>query len=253
MSDLTGKHAFITGGGTGIGRATAMAFGKEGAKVVIGNRSEKNGLAAVEEIKKAGGDAIFVQTDVTQEADVARLIATGVKTYGRIDVAFNNAGTEGAGTLAANETVENYRTVFDANVLGVLLSLKHELRQFHAQGGGGAIINNASIAGSIGMAGGSVYIASKHAVLGLTRSAALEVAKEKIRINAVSPAAIETEMIHRFTGHDKDNYEWLKSLHPIGRVGQPEEIARAVLFLASDEASFITGHDLKVDGGFTVP
>ncbi|MDX2198950.1 MAG: glucose 1-dehydrogenase [Phycisphaerae bacterium] len=252
MARFSGKVALVTGGGTGIGKATAIAFAKDGAKVVIANRNEANGRAVADQIRKAGGEAVFVRTDVTREADIEAAVRETVAKYGRLDIAFNNSGTEGNGSWVAEETVENYNTVFNANVLGVLLSMKHEIRQMRKQGGGGAIINNGSIASSIGMPGAAVYIASKHAVLGLTRSAALEVAKEGIRINQVSPGGIETEMLDRFT-QAPGMREYLTNLHPVGRLGKSEEIASAVLWLASSESSFVNGHDLRVDGGFTVP
>lgn len=251
MGRFNNRVALVTGGGTGIGRAAAIAFGKEGAQVVIGNRNEKAGQAVVKEIEAGGGKAVFQRCDVTQEADVKALVAFTLSKFGKLDVAFNNSGVEGELGPVVEQTEKNYRQTFDVNVLGVMLCMKHEIPAIAKQGG--AIVNNASIAASVGMAGGSVYFGSKHAVLGMTRCAALEAIQQKVRINAVSPAAIQTEMMERFTNHSDEAQAQFRSQHPIGRFGQPEEIAAAVLWLCSDEASFMVGHDLRVDGGFTVP
>lgn len=252
MPRFDGKVALVTGGGTGIGRSTALAFARSGAKVAIGNRSVERGQAVVDEIRKAGGEALFVRTDVTREAEVKALVDATVSKFGRIDAAFNNSGVEGVLGPVVEQTEANFRQVIDINVLGVLLCMKHQIPQMVKQGGG-AIVNNGSIAASIGMPGGSVYMASKHAVLGMSRCAALEVARSGVRINVVSPAAIETDMFERFTGRDTETQHQFADKHPIGRVGRPEEIATAVLWLCSDEASFMVGHDLRVDGGYTVP
>lgn len=249
MSRFSGKVALVTGGTSGIGRAAAIAFAREGAKVVLSGRREKEGLAVVEEIRKAGGTAHFVRADVAQEADVKRLVDETVATFGRLDVAFNNAGIELMGALVeVNEA--DYRRVFDINVWGVLASMKHEIPAM-LRTGGGAIINTSSVAGHVGMGGAGVYAATKHAVEGLTKSAALEFAKQGIRVTAVAPAAIETEMIDRFTGGaGTDQGKGLAALHPVGRMGRAEEIAEAVLYLASEQAKFTTGISLPVDGGW---
>lgn len=255
MKNLNGKTALITGGTTGIGRATALALARAGTNVVITGRRAPEGEQAVEEIKRHGVKARFVQGDVTDEAHVKNAVHAAVELNGALHFAFNNAGVEVTGPIA-EVTVEQYRKCFDINVLGVLLSMKHQIPAMlrNPGGAGGSIVNNASIAGRIGMAGAGVYIASKHAVLGLTKSAAMEVAKQNIRVNSVSPAAIETAMFDRFTGNrTPDAVNYMTGLHPIGRTGQPEEIAAPVLFLFSDDASFITGHDLLIDGGFCVP
>jgi NAD(P)-dependent dehydrogenase (short-subunit alcohol dehydrogenase family) len=203
----------------------------------------------VAEIKAAGGEATFVKADVAVEADVAALVAKTVATYGRLDIAFNNAGVELTGSVV-DATEAEYRRVFDINVWGVITSMKHEIPVMLKQGAG-VIINTSSVAGHVGMAGASIYVASKHAVEGLTKAAALEYAKLGIRVNAVAPAAIETDMMNRFTGGgNEEALSYMRSLHPVGRLGRSEEIANAVLFLASDGASFITGTSLKVDGGF---
>ncbi len=251
MSNLSGKALLITGGTSGIGRATALMAAKQGAKIVLSGRREREGNEVVNAIKSAGGQAAFFRADVTNEADVKALVEFTVKTYGRIDGAFNNAGIEQTGPIV-EVTEADYRKVFDINVLGMIYSLKHEIPAMLSNGGG-SIVNTASVAGRIGMAGAGVYIASKHAVLGLTKTAAMEVAKQKIRVNAVSPAVIETEMFDRFVGGSADAKAYMTTLHPIGRFGKSEEVAAAVLFLLSDESSFITGSDLLVDGGFTVP
>lgn len=245
---MKNKVILITGGTSGIGKTTALKFAAAGAKVVVSGRRESEGQAVVTEIKAAGGEAVFVKADVAVEADIAGLVAKTVETYGRIDVAFNNAGVEMGGPITEVSEAD-YRRVFDINVWGVLASMKHEVPVMLKQGAG-VIINTTSIAGQIGMAGASIYVASKHAVEGLTKVAALEYAKQGIRVNSVAPGAIVTDMLDRFTGGTDEANEYMSSLHPIGRLGRSEEIANAVFFLASDEASFITGTTLTVDGGF---
>lgn len=254
MKRFENKVVLITGGATGIGLATAKRFAEEGAKVVIASRNESVGQKAVADIKASGGEASFIQTDVTQEAQVEALIHETVETYGKIDAAFNNSGTEGTITPLAEATQANYQNIFDVNVKGLWLCMKHQLKHMQ-QNGAGSIVNNASIAGLIGFPGLGLYSASKHAVLGLTKSAALENGALGIRVNAVSPALIETDMAERFLATQPDKREetiaHMKSMHPIGRFGKPEEIAAAVVWLCSNDASFMLGQSLTVDGGFT--
>lgn len=247
-----GKVALVTGGGSGIGRAAALAFAEAGAKVVVSGRREAEGFETIALIKKTGGQGTFIRGDVTNEADVEKLVAQTVKTYGRLDAAFNNAGIEGeVGKPTHEQSVANYRSVMDINVLGVLLAMKHEIGAM-LKNGGGAIVNNASVGGLVGFPGVSVYVASKHAVLGLTKTAALEYAKQGIRVNAILPGGIETPMLNRFTGGPgTDFFNQLAGMHPIGRLGRPEEMAEAVLWLCSEKASFVTGISLTADGGFT--
>ena len=251
MNKFKGKVALVTGGGSGIGQATALKFAAEGASVVIGNRNEKAGLETVDLIQQAGGQASFRKTDVTKADHVRDLIKYTVDTYGGLHVAFNNAGVDDPQAMTPEQTEATFDLVMNVNVKGVWYSMKYEIEQMLANGGG-AIVNTSSIAGVIGFPGHAPYVASKHAVLGLTKTAALEYAKEGIRINAVCPGAIETPMLEGFTGGDNATLEYMKSLHPIGRLGKPQEIADAVVWLCSDEASFVLGQGITVDGGFTV-
>lgn len=246
------KVALVTGGGSGIGRAAALAFAEAGAKVVISGRREAEGFETLGLIKQRGGQGLFVKADVSQERDVEQLLARTIETYGHLDAAFNNAGVEGeVGKQTHEQSLTNYRTVMDINVLGVLLAMKHEVAAM-LKNGGGAIVNNASVGGVIGFPGASVYVASKHAVVGLTKTAALEYAKQGIRVNAVLPGGIETPMLNRFTGGPgTDFFNQLAGMHPVGRLGRPEEIAQAVLWLCSPNASFVTGLSLTADGGWT--
>jgi NAD(P)-dependent dehydrogenase (short-subunit alcohol dehydrogenase family) len=250
MKEFEGKVALVTGGGSGIGRATAIAFAREGAKVVIGNRNVQRGEETVSMIRDAGGTASFKRTDVLVAADIEALVDYAVKTYDRLDVAFNNAGIEGDVGPLVGQTEANYDAVMDINVKGVWLSMKYEIPRMLEQGGG-AIVNCSSVAGLIGFPGIGIYAASKHAVVGLTKIAALEYSANGIRINAVNPAVIDTEMVDRLAASMNMKKDDLTTFHPIGRIGRVEEVANAVLWLCSGKASFVTGHSLIVDGGFT--
>jgi NAD(P)-dependent dehydrogenase (short-subunit alcohol dehydrogenase family) len=250
MNRFESKVALVTGGGSGIGRATALKFATEGASVVIGNRNEKAGQETVDLIQKAGGKASFYQTDVTKLSNVQDLIKYTVDTYGGLHAAFNNAGVEDPQAMTPEQTEATFDLVMNVNVKGVWYSMKCEIEHMVANGGG-AIVNTASIAGISGFPGHAPYTASKHAVLGLTKTAALEYAKQGMRINAVCPGAIETPLLANFTGGDSATLEYMRSLHPIGRLGKPEEIADAVVWLCSNEATFVLGQGITVDGGFT--
>jgi NAD(P)-dependent dehydrogenase (short-subunit alcohol dehydrogenase family) len=243
---LNGKVALVTGATSGIGKATAMAFARAGAKVVLTGRREKEGAQVVAEIKKLGGDAAFVRADVAKDADVKAMVDFTVDKYGRLDVAFNNAGVEWKGPLE-KATEAEYRRIFDINVWGVLNSMRHEIPVM-LKNGGGAIVNTSSGAGHVGLPEVSVYVASKHAVEGLTKSVALEFARRNIRINAVAPGVIATEMFDRFAGDELRDQ--ITSITPVGRVGAAEEIAATVLYLCSDKAKFTIGTSLVVDGGY---
>jgi NAD(P)-dependent dehydrogenase (short-subunit alcohol dehydrogenase family) len=239
----------VTGALTGIGRATALAFAREGARVVISGRRDDEGQKLAAELQKLGAEAEFVRSDVRHEDDVRSLIDKAVARFGRLDAAVNCAGTEGTPGPVTEQTAESYAATFDTNVLGTLLSMKHEMRVMLAQGKG-SIINVSSTYGHTGAAGASIYSASKHAVEGLTKSAALEAASSGVRVNMVAPGPIETGMLNRFTGTDERKAS-LAATVPLKRVGRPEEIAQTILFLASDKASFITGASYLVDGGKT--
>ena len=249
QNSYTNKIVLVTGGTSGIGKTTAIAFADAGARVVLTGRREKEGLEVVAEIKKTGGTAAYIRTDVAKEADVVKAVDFVLSTHGRLDVAFNNAGVEIVGPLD-QVTEEQYRRTFDINVWGVLNAMKHEVAAM-LKSGGGSIVNVSSIAGHIGLAQASIYVATKHAVEGLTKAVAVEFAKQGIRVNAVAPGAIDTEMVDRFAGKEGDVRNWLISQHPVGRLGTAEEIAAAVLYLTSDAAKFTTGTILAVDGGWT--
>jgi NAD(P)-dependent dehydrogenase (short-subunit alcohol dehydrogenase family) len=250
MSEFTGKVALITGGNAGIGRATAIEFAQHGAKVVITGRREKEGHEVIAEIKALGGEAIFAKTDVSKESDVNAMIERTLETFGRLDCAFNNAGIEETLTPLSNQTEETYDQIMDINVKGVWLSLKHEIPAM-LKTGGGAIVNSSSIAGLVGFAMAPVYVASKHAVIGLTKSIALEYAKQNVRVNAVAPGSIETRMLRDFASAPEVR-QMLEAGHPMGRIGQPKEVASTVIWLCSGGASFVTGQTLAIDGGYTV-
>jgi len=251
MKEFEGKVALVTGGGSGIGRATALAFARDGAQVVIGNRNVQRGEETVSMIKKAGGTATFKRTDVLVAAEIEALVDHAVKTYGRLDIAFNNAGIEGdILPTIVDHTEASFDAIMDVNVKGVWLSMKYEIPRMLKQGNG-AIVNCSSVAGVIGFPGIGIYVASKHAVVGLTKTAALEFSAKGIRINAVNPAVIDTGMADRIAGGLNMQKNDLKTFHPIGRIGRVEEVAEAVVWLCSDRASFVTGHSLIVDGAFT--
>ncbi|HUE15969.1 MAG TPA: SDR family oxidoreductase [Planctomycetaceae bacterium] len=250
MSEFQGKVALVTGGTSGIGRAAAIAYAREGAKVVVAGRRAAEGEETVRLVRAQGREALFVPTDVAQEAQVKNLIGRTLEQFGRLDFAFNNAGIEHKPTPFLEQTVETYDQVMDINVKGVWLSMRHEIPAM-LKSGGGAIVNTSSAFGVIAFPGVEIYVASKHAVIGLTKSAAVEFGKQGIRINAVLPAAIETDMYRRFVGENAESKAALTAMHPIGRIGTPEEIADTVIWLCSSRSSFVIGHSLLVDGGFT--
>lgn len=244
---MTAPVVLITGALTGIGRATAKAFAEDGYRVVVSGRREAEGEALAQELRADGAEAHFIRADVRNEDEVKALVDGAVARFGRLDVAVNNAGTEGQPGALVDHTPERYAATFDTNVLGVLNSLKHELRVLQAQGSG-AIVNVSSVVGKLGFAGAGVYAASKFAVEGLTKVAALEAAPFGVRVNAVAPGPIDTAMIDRFVGSE-DNKKAFGASLPLGRLGRPEEIARTIVFLASPAAGFITGESISADGG----
>ncbi len=245
---VTGKIALVTGSGSGIGRASALAFAREGAQVVVSDVSVAGGEETVRLIQQGAGEAVFVKADVSRPAEVEALIAKTVETYGRLDCAHNNAGIAGRTARVADDTEENWDQILAINLKGVWLCMKYEIPAM-LQHGGGAIVNTASGAGLIGVKRMPAYVASKHGVVGLTKTAALEYAKSGIRVNAVCPGVIKTPMVERVTGGRPDILDKMIAAEPIGRSGQPEEIAEAVVWLCSDAASFVTGHAMAVDGG----
>lgn len=252
-AQFAGKVALVTGGASGIGRATALAFAREGAKVVVADVSAEGGEETVHQIRAAGGDAMFVRTDVSNSADVQNMVKVTVDTFGRLDYAFNNAGIEGALAPTADYPEEVWHRVIGTNLGGVFRCMKYEIPQMIKQGGG-AIVNNASVLGLVGFANAPAYTAAKHGVVGLTKVTAVEYAQSGIRINAVCPGFIETPMVMErgvAAGKNREVYEQIAALSAMKRMGKPEEIAAAVIWLCSDAASYVTGTALTVDGAYT--
>jgi NAD(P)-dependent dehydrogenase (short-subunit alcohol dehydrogenase family) len=246
-TEFKNKVAIVTGGSSGIGRATALAFAKKGAKVVVVDWKENS--ETIDLIKKSGGEALFIKCDVSKSSDVKAMVEKTIATFGRLDYAFNNAGIEGDSSPVQDCSEENWDKTIGVNLKGVWLCMKHEIPEMLKQGKG-AIVNCSSVAGLVGFSGLPAYVASKHGVIGLTKTSALECAKLGVRVNAVCPGVIQTPMIDRLTGNDKEAIEQFTSLEPVGRFGQAEEIADAVVWMCSDGASFVTGHAMAVDGGF---
>jgi NAD(P)-dependent dehydrogenase (short-subunit alcohol dehydrogenase family) len=246
---MNNSVVLITGALTGIGRAAAVAFAKHGAKVVVVGRHDEVGNGLAKELRAFGSEAEFINADVRKEDDVRNMVDKTVARFGRLDVAVNNAATEGAVGPITDQTAKSFAATFETNVLGVILSMKHEVRAMQAQGSG-SIINISSTYGHEGAALASIYVGAKHAVEGITKSVALEIAKSGIRVNAVAPGPTDTGMLTRFTG-TTENKSALAAQVPMGRLGLPEEVADAIVYIASDAARFITGHVLNVDGGHT--
>ena len=245
---LEDKVALVTGGGSGIGRASALAFAGERAKVIVADVDVKGGEETVHMIKQAGGEGTFVRVDVSKAYEVEALISEAVETYGRLDCAHNNAGIDGVRAFTADCTEENWDRIINTNLKGVWLCMKCEILEMLKQGGG-AIVNTSSVTGLAGGPGRPAYTASKHGVVGLTKSAALEYARAGIRINAVCPGQIRTPMLERFIDGDPEVEAQVIAREPVGRMGTPQEVAEAVVWLCSDAASFVTGHAMVVDGG----
>jgi len=247
---LEGKVAVVVGGTTGIGRETAVLFAKSGSKVALAGRREKEGNETVDLIRAVGGEGLYVQTDVSKAAEVAAFVEKAVEKFGRLDVAFNNAGFEGVWAPVIRQSEEDWDRLMAVNLKGIWLCLKYEIQQMIRQRSGGAIVNMSSMMGLVGSAGAAAYSASKHGVIGLTKSAALETARTGIRINAVCPGATETAMSERIFSVAGANKKYVLSCHPLARFGKPAEIAEAVVWMCSDRAAFMTGQSLVLDGGF---
>jgi NAD(P)-dependent dehydrogenase (short-subunit alcohol dehydrogenase family) len=242
------KTAIITGAASGIGKSTAELYSREGANVVLSDIDERKGNIAAEEIKKNGGNAVFVKADVSSPGDCESLVEQAVKHFGRIDFACNNAGIGGESKPVADYNIENWNKVLAVNLSSVFYCMKYEIKAM-LETGGGAIVNIASILGNTSFENSAAYVSAKHGVVGLTKNAAVEYAKKKIRVNSVGPAFIHTPLIAALED-DKETYNFLVSLHPIGRLGKPEEVAELVIWLSSDKASFVTGSYYPVDGGY---
>jgi NAD(P)-dependent dehydrogenase (short-subunit alcohol dehydrogenase family) len=250
MGRMDGKVVVITGGGSGIGRASALRLAEEGASVAIGNRNAAAGEETVRLVEEQGGKASFFQTDVTDKQQVNALVKHAIDTHGGLHAAFNNAGAEDVAADLMNQSEEQFDLMINVNVKGVLYGMQAEIAHT-LQNGGGSVVNASSIAGLIGFPGHGTYAASRHAVIGLTKSAALEYGAKGVRVNAICPAAIKTEMLDRFAQNNQAAVEKMTAMHPIGRLGEPKEIADAVVWLCSDESSFVLGQSITVDGGFT--
>jgi len=252
MGQFTNKVALVTGWSSGMGRETAVAFAKEAAKVVVASRRRDEGRETIRLVREAGSDGLFVKTDVTKEADVRAAVEQAVAAFGRLDFAFNNAGIFAEKPDLTEQTEDEFDRVMGVNVKRVWLGMKYQVRQM-LKNGGGSIVNNSSSLGVVGLAGAPIYVASKHAVIGLTKAAALTYAKAGVRINAICPGGIEeTDMFNAGIASDEQLRQAMLAMHPVGRFGKPAEIASAVIWLCSEGAGFVTGHSLRVDGGYTV-
>ena len=250
MNEFQDKVAIVTGATSGIGRAAAIAYAREGAKVVVSGRRATEGEETVRLLQAQGGEGIFVKTDVSKAVQVKELVERTLQKFGRLDIAFNNAGIEQVPLPFLEQDEETFDQVVDINAKGVWLCMKYEIPAM-LKTGGGSIVNTASVFGVIGVPGNEIYIASKHAVIGLTKSAAVEFGKQGIRVNAILPGVVDTDMYKRFAGDKPEFREQMNAMHPIGRIGKPEEMAEAAIWLSSSKASFVTGHSLMVDGGYT--
>jgi A-factor type gamma-butyrolactone 1'-reductase (1S-forming) len=248
--EFAGKVALITGGNSGIGAATARRVAEMGAQVVITGRRKSEGQLLVDEIRRNGGSAAFIQADLSQPEQVRLIVPFAVEAFGRLDYAFNNAGISGTSRLLADQTEENFDLVFAVNVKSLFLLLQDELKHIMEQGQGGSIVNTASVGGLLAVPNAGHYVASKHAVLGLTKTAAIEYGQYGIRVNAVSPGAVRTEMLLDVFGSE-EALDQMSAVHPIGRIGRPEDVADAVAWLFSDKSSYYTGQSLVLDGGLT--
>lgn len=248
QNQFTGKVALVTGASSGIGKATALQYAREGAKVVVSDINEEKGNQVVEEIKSQGGDAIFVRADVAKPEDCENMVKKAAAEYGRLDIAFNNAGIGGEANPVGDMSIEGWNNVIAVNLNSVFYCMKYQIQQM-LQNGGGAIVNNSSILGQVGFANSAAYVASKHGVVGLTKNGAVEYSAKGIRVNAVGPAFIKTPLLSD-AGMNEESFQMLAGLHPIGRLGESEEVAELVVWLSSDKASFVTGAYYAVDGAY---